>query len=340
MKKLMLAVAVLLVMVFALCACAPAEQAASPAAESADAASAGSEGSAAADQTDGKKLKFCFAVKNLTNPYFLEEARGVEETCKELGIEIDVQATNKDTEIDKQIQILDNFLSQKPDAIIAAPLSSTAIVPFIQRCNEAGVPFVNIDTAADETEMENMGAESVTCVITDNYAAGEECAKALIEALDGKGKIAVLEGTAGAQTAEERKSGFLSVMEKDGSGIEIVASQPANYNRNEGYTVFQSILAAHPDITGLFAANDEMALGAISAIEEAGMTGKNSVVGINFAADAQEAIKEGKMLGSVNQDPYTLGKLGVEKAYAYLQGEEVDDLYMTPSVMMYQDDIK
>lgn len=292
----------------------------------------------AAATAQAKKLRFAYLVKNLTNPYFIDQANGVKETCAKYGIEVTVQATEKETDIDKQIQIADNYLTQKFDAIIVAPLSSTAIVPLMKRANDAGVPFINIDTPADAKEMEKLGAKRVTYVGADNYTAGEAAATGLIEALGGKGKIAVLEGTSGAESAESRKKGFNDKIK--GTGLQIVASQPANYNRNMGYTVFQSILAANPDIVGLFAANDEMALGAVKAIDEAGLTGKIKIVGINFVKDAQDAIKAGKMYGSITQQPYEMGRLSVEKAIDFINKKAVDPQYITESKLMKVSDVK
>jgi ribose transport system substrate-binding protein len=129
-------------------------------------------------------------------------------------------------------------------------------------------------------------------------------------------------------------------MESEGKGIEIVASQDGKYNRNEGYTICTSMLAAHPDLDAIFAANDEMALGAIAAIEEAGLIGKIHVVGVNFSAEIQEKMKEGKCLGSVNQDPAWLGYKGVYVAYDYVEGKPVEYTYISESKMMYKEDVE
>jgi ribose transport system substrate-binding protein len=280
-------------------------------------------------------------VKNLTNPYFVTLAEGAEAKAAEMGVDLDVQATNVDTDIDQQIQILDTLLTQNLDAILVIPLNNTAVVPWVLRANEAGVPVINVDTAINEEELQSQGGSVVCKITTDNIAAGEEAAHAIITALDGTGKVAILEGTAGATTAEDRKTGFMSVMDSsEGSGIEIVASQEAKYNRNEGYTVMTSILTANPDLDAVFAANDEMALGAIAAIDEAGLTGQIVVVGVNFAEEIQEAMIAGTALGSVFQDPAWLGAKGIEVAIAYINGESVEYTYTSPSKMMYVDDIE
>ncbi len=291
--------------------------------------------------TKGKEpYRMALVVKNLTNPYFVTLADGAKRAAAELGIQLDIQATNVDTEVEAQIQILDALLAQNLDAMLVIPLNNTAVVPWVKRANEAKVPIINIDTAIDEAEMQKQGASVISKLTTNNVAAGEEAARAIIKALNGSGKVAVLEGTAGATTAEDRKRGFNSVMESEGQGIEIVASQDGKYNRNEGYTITTSLLAAHPDLDAIFGANDEMALGAIAAIEEAGLTGQIQVVGVNFAAEIQDKMREGKCLGSVNQDPDWLGYKGVYVAFEHLEGETVEYKYTSPSKMMYKEDLK
>jgi len=284
--------------------------------------------------------RMALVVKNLTNPYFVTLADGAKAKAAELNVTLDVQATNADTEIDQQITILDTLLTQQLDAILVIPLNNTAVVPWVKRANEAGVPVINVDTAINEDEMKNQGASVVCKITTDNVTAGEEAARAIITALNNTGTVAMLEGTAGATTAEDRKTGFNNVMTTEGTGITIVDSQEAKYNRNEAYTVMTSILTAHPDLDAVFAANDEMALGAIAAIEEANLTGQIIVVGVNFAAEMQQAMKDGKALGSVNQDPEWLGAKGVEAAVDYIEGRPVEYKYTSESKMMYAADVQ
>ena len=291
-------------------------------------------------QTEGQ-LRFALTVKNLTNPYFVELARGAQEACDRLGIRLEIQATSADTEIDRQVQICDDFLVTRPDAILVTPLSSTAIIPFIRRANDAGVYFVNVDGLIEEAELQRVGATVLLTVAADNITAGEEGARALIRHLNNNGTVAQLEGTSGVATAEDRKTGFETIMAAEGRGIRIVASQPANYNRNMGYDVAQTILVAHPNIQGIFAANAEMALGAVKAVEEAGKIDQIAIVGVFNSAEAREATLDGLMLGSVHQDPYDIGRIAVEKTHDYLvNGVEPEYLVTTPSVMMYAADMR
>jgi len=343
MKKLSIVVAMLLCALFVFSGCTTGAQV-SPSTETSaavsESASASVEASTETSTAPEQTYRMALVVKNLTNPYFVTLADGAKAKAEELGVDLDVQATNADTEIDQQIQILDTLLTQNLDAILVIPLNGTAVVPWVLRANEAGVPVINVDTAINADEMTKQGASVVCKITTDNISAGEEAAHAIITALNGTGKVAVLEGTAGAATAEDRKTGFNNVMSSEGTGIEIVASQEAKYNRNEAYTVTTSILAANPDLNAIFAANDEMALGAIAAIDEAGLTGKITVVGVNFSAEMQEAMKAGKALGSVNQDPAWLGAQGIQVAVDYINGKTVEPSYTSESKMMYVDDVQ
>ncbi len=288
------------------------------------------------DVTPAKEgMKFGLVVKNLSNPYFVTLADGAKEAANKLGIDLDVQATTDDTQINEQINILDTMVTQKYDAILCIPLNNVSVVPWVVRANKAGVPVINLDTAFDEDEMKAQGASVVCKIFTDNISAGEEAAKAIVKALDGKGKVAMLEGTSGATTAEDRKTGFNNVMSKE-SGIEVVASMEAKYNRNEAYTVMTNILSANPDLNAVFAANDEMALGAIAAIKEQGKIDQIKVVGVNYGEEIQQAMKAGEALGSVNQDPAWIGYQGVICANNYLKGQDLEYIYQSESVMMYE----
>ncbi len=288
-----------------------------------------------AEETNGTEeldspIRLGMMVKNRINPYFLEQERGAVEAAERLGIDLTVLATETDSDVERQIQIAEDLLAQDMDALIIAPLSSTGIVEFIKRCNEEGIPFINSDTRADEELMEQVGAESVFYVGANNYDAGVAAAEGIIQAIDGSGKVAILEGTSGAESAEQRLDGFLNTI-SEYPDIEVIASQPANYNRSMGYDVFQNMLQANPDMDALFAANDEMALGAVEVLEALGRTGEIPIVGINYVEEAIEAIRAGRMYGSVTQAPYDMGRIAVEKAVEYLNGTSVEEEYITES---------
>ena len=142
----------------------------------------------------------------------------------------------------------------------------------------------------------------------------------MVEKMGGKARVALLEGIPGHETGDARLRGFREAL-KGSPGMQVVASQPANWERDQGYNVFQNILQAHPDVNALFAANDLMALGALEAIAAAGKTGKITVIGFDAQDEARAAVKKGTMTGTVAQNPEEMGRLGVEWASRVLKGE-------------------
>lgn len=292
-----------------------------------------------AKEENDETYKLALVMKNRYNPYYIAMESGATAAAKNLGVELDVLATEKDADLQKQIQLCEDLLAKDYDALLVCPISSEAIVPFIKKCNDENMPFINVDTQAKQDLMDEMGAEYVCFVGSDEYKAGQVVAEAIIKDVGTEGNIAMLEGTPGAETADSRKSGFEDVI-KEKSNLKIVASQTANWQRDKGYNVFQNMLQAHPDIKALFAANDLMALGAIEAIENAGMTGEIVVYSVDFIDDAKKALKDGTLKGSVYQAPDGMGRIAVEKAVAYLNGEEVKKDYRTEAQMMYKEDVQ
>jgi ribose transport system substrate-binding protein len=147
--------------------------------------------------------------------------------------------------------------------------------------------------------------------------------------LNGSGNVAILEGVLGSEVANARKTGFMSAL-RAAPGIKLVASQTANYEREQGLNVFRNILQSHPDLDALFAANDEMALGAVQAIQEMGYKRKVVIVGFDAIPEALKAIDEGKMAGTIEQQPAEMGKAAIETTLAILDGKPVAKEIMIP----------
>lgn len=278
------------------------------------------------DTPDGagsqQTLRFAYVVKNQTNPFFISMAQGFEDACGDYGIECVVQATESEEEIDAQIQMCETLLTQNYDAIMVTPLSSSAIVPFVQSCNQAGVPIILVDTGADEEALDAIGAEVDFFSTSDNKQSGVLAAQALVDYLGNQGNIAILNGSAGASTTVAISEGFHEVL--DGSGVTIAAEQAADWNRNIGYDVFTNIISANPDLDGVLCANDEMALGAVRAMEDVGMEGI-PVFSINATQDGIDAVKNGTITGTVDKKPYEQGYIAVERALALLNGETLEN---------------
>ncbi len=290
---------------------------------------------ASAEASGGEKIGV--VLKSLANPFYVTMQEAIEAKGDELGVEIILQAPEQETDTEKQMQIMENMITQQVDAIILTPNGSTEMAPAVKKCNDANIPVVVVDTRLDEDAMKESNATTISFIGSDNYYGGEIAAEEMKDAI-GEGKGAVLEGISGHESSIKRVGGFTDKAEELG-GIEIVASQPADWDQEKGYTVFQNILQANPDITGLFAANDMMALGAVKAIEDAGLSGTITVIGFDATDDAKESIKAGKMLGSIAQSPEDMGTTALETALEYIKTGSCEediavDVYMLSADMI------
>ena len=262
-------------------------------------------------------------VKTLNNPFFIEMQRGAEEAAKKAGVNLIVQAADREVDVERQMQIIENLIERKVDALCIAPSGSREIVPVIVKANRANIPVLIVDTRADEQALAAAGGKIATFIGSDNFDGGRLAGAFIVEKLGGKGNVAVLEGIAGHETGDARLRGFKEAVAK-APGIKVVASQPANWERDQGYNVFQNILQANPSIDALFACNDLMALGAAEAIAAAGRSGKILVVGFDAQPEARTAIQKGTMAATVAQFPSRMGATAVENAARLLRGETIE----------------
>jgi ribose transport system substrate-binding protein len=287
-----------------------------------------------------KQYKFAYAVKNLTNPQFIGISDAVKETAQKYGATVNIQATESETQIDKQIQMLQTFLTQGYDAIFVSPLSTTAIVPFVKECNDAGVPIICIDTLADPEGLAKIGAKVDASVVADNITAGKLAAQTVIDFLNGNGTIAILEGTPGASSAIQNLEGIHEVL-ASAPGIKIAASQTAEWNRNKGYEVALSILAANPNLDFILSCNDEMALGAVQAIRDSGFSTDNiPVLGINGVPNARAAVKAGDMYATIDKSAWGQGSHAVENAMTLLRGGQVPEIEYIQPILLRKGDLE
>ncbi len=272
--------------------------------------------------TKAKKPRVALVLKTLNNPFFIDMEKGAKEAAATLDVDLVVQAAEREVDVDKQMQIIENLIQTRVDALAITPSGSKEVVPAIAKANAAKIPVVIVDTRVDEKTATEAGITTGGFVGSDNYDGGRVAAKYLIEVTGGKARVGLLEGIPGHETGDSRLKGFHDAI-KTAPGVKVVASQTANWERDQGFTVFQNMLQAHPDIDALFACSDLMALGAVEAIAAAGKTGKIKVIGFDALDDARKAIAAGTMLASVAQFSSEMGKLAVEDAVKLIRGEPV-----------------
>lgn len=264
--------------------------------------------------TDDKKLVIGLAMNTQTNPFFVDVKDGVQKAADENGIELYITDAQDDPTI--QMKDIENLITKNPDAIIIDTCDSDAIVSSVEACNEAGIPVFTMDR-------ESNGGEVVAHIGYDAIKSGKIAGQYLADTLGGKGNIVELQGIMGTNVAQNRSKGFNEVIAEN-PDMKIVASQVADFDRATGMTVMENILQANEHIDGLYAANDEMLLGALEAIEAAGRLDEITMIGCDAIDDTLEAIKSGKVEATIAEPPFFLGKAILNTAYDYLQGKDVE----------------
>jgi ribose transport system substrate-binding protein len=267
------------------------------------------------------KPRVALVLKTLNNPFFIDMQKGAQEAATRLGVDLVVQAAEREVDVDKQMQIIENLIQTGVQALCITPSGSKEVVPAIGKANAAKIPVVIVDTRVDEKAAAEAGIRLDGFVGSDNYEGGKVAGEYLLKVTGGKARVGLLEGIPGHETGDSRLKGFHDAV-KNAPGIKVVASQTANWERDQGFTVFQNMLQAHPDIDALFACSDMMALGAVEAIAAAGKTGKIRVIGFDAVDDARKAIGTGAILASVAQFPSEMGRLAVEDAVMLIRGEK------------------
>jgi len=259
-------------------------------------------------------------ISTLNNPFFVTLRDGAQKAADAAGVKLIVVDAQDDSA--KMTAGIEDLINKKVSALLINPTDSDAVVPAIQKANDAGIPVFTVDRGAN-------GGTVVSHIASDNVAGGKMAAEFLCKAIGGKGKVVELQGIAGTSAARDRGQGFNDYMSTSCKDAQIVAQQTADFNRDKGLKVFENILQAQPEINGVFAHNDEMILGAIQAAEAAGRTG---IVFVGFDAidDAVQAVKDGKLAATVAQQPDVMGKLAVETAVKYLSGEKVESYIPVP----------
>ncbi len=259
----------------------------------------------------GSQKKIALSISTLNNPFFISLRDGAQKAAKDSNVKLEVSDAQNDAS--QQQDDIQNFVTQQFDAILVNPVDSKAIVPAIEAANNANIPVIALDRGAD-------GGKIATVIASDNVQGGEMAGKELAK-LVGSGNVAQLEGIPGTAPARDRGAGFKKAMDAQ-SSLKLVASQTANFDRNEALNVAQNILQANQNVKGIFAQNDEMALGAVRALgDRSGSDVK--VVGFDGVDDALKAIKDGKMNATIAQQPDKMGALGVENAMKVIDGKSV-----------------
>ncbi|EOD77884.1 D-ribose transporter subunit RbsB [Grimontia sp. AD028] len=262
-------------------------------------------------------------VSTLNNPFFVTMKEGAENKAKELGYELIVLDSQNDPS--KELSNVEDLTIRGVKAILINPTDSAAVSNAIRIANRSEIPVLTLDRGAQRGEV-------VSHIASDNVAGGEMAGKFIMEKVGEQAKVIQLEGIAGTSAARERGEGFMKVV--DGGSMELLSSQPADFDRTKGLNVMENMLAANPDVQAVFAQNDEMALGALRAVQASGKD--VMIVGFDGTDDGIAAVKRGKLAATIAQQPELIGAIGVEVADKMLKGEPVQKSIPVPLKVVTQ----
>lgn len=256
-----------------------------------------------------------FSISTLNNPFFVSLKEGAEQAAEEAGAKLIVADAQDDSA--KQLNDVEDLIQKKVDILLINPTDSHAVSSAVESANQAGIPVITVDR-------ESEGGETVAHIASDNVSGGKMAGEYILEQLGGKGNIVELEGIPGTSAARDRGKGFHEAVDGK-SGVKVAASQPADFNRAKGLNVMENILQSHKDIQAVFAHNDEMALGALEAIQAA----KKDILVVGFDAieDAVKAVEKGDMAATIAQKPEEMGRVAAEVAVKAAKGEKVEKFY-------------
>jgi ribose transport system substrate-binding protein len=282
--------------------------------------------------------KVALIMKSLTNPFFIEMEKGARRAEREAGIELQVIATSQETAIEQQIQLIEDQIKRKVDAIIITPNDPQRLVPALKRAQDAGIKVVNIDDRLNPETVAASGMNPVPFISVDGEDAAYRAAQFAAAPLDQPSEVAILEGVRSTENSVKRLRGAERAFKQHGK-LKIVASETARWKIDEGYEVARRMFVAHPKIRVVVCANDLMAIGVMKYLAESGKTGVR-VAGFDALDEAKAAIRAGNMVVTVDQQSAQQGYQGVMTALKLMHGETVESVVRVEARLLTGDDLK
>lgn len=284
-------------------------------------------------QQQGSASKFTIGVSLLTrtHPFYQDLEAGLREAATAAGYELLVNAGEFD--VAKQKDQIQDFIVRKVNAIIVSPCDSKSIGTSIKAANDAGIPVFTADIACLAE-----GVKIVTHVASDNIEGGRLAAQAVAEAINGVGKVAIIDHPE-VESVIQRVKGFEEEI-ANYPEIKLVAKLSGHGVKDQAFRTTEDILQSHPDLAAVFGINDDSALGALAAVEKAGKQGSVKIIGFDAVPEARAAIKEGRIFADVIQKPREIGQKTIEAIRTYAAGGEVDPMTLIPCALFTQADAK
>ncbi len=272
---------------------------------------------------DSGKPKVGLVMKSLSNEFFKQMQAGAEAYASENSSKFDFKAVGMKDERDfvAQVDAVENFIAEGYDIIVVAPADSKAMVTPLKKAVDAGITVINIDVPLDQDAMTEVGLD-LPFFGPDNTEGARLAGEALAIDLGKGAQVLLIEGNPEADNAKQRKDGFESAAEA--GGLKILASETAHWETEEANTLVTNLLNKYPDVDGIMAANDSMALGAVTALESAGKAGDVKVVGFDNIPSVKPLLEKGSMLATVEQYGAQMAAFGIDYGLKTRAGEKFD----------------
>ncbi|KAB7690452.1 ribose ABC transporter substrate-binding protein RbsB [Plesiomonas shigelloides] len=258
------------------------------------------------------KDTLAMVVSTLNNPFFVTMKEGAEKKANELGYNLIVLDSQNDPA--KELANVEDLTVRGVKVLLINPTDSAAVANAVAMANRSNLPVITLDRGAEKGKV-------VSHIASDNVAGGKMAGDFIAEKLGKQAKVIELEGIAGTSAARERGAGFKQAIEAH--QLQLLAAQPADFDRTKGLNVMENLLAAQPQVQAVFAQNDEMALGALRALQAAGKENV-LVVGFDGTEDGIKAVQRGKLAATIAQQPDQIGSIGVETADKVLKDQPVE----------------
>lgn len=278
--------------------------------------------------------RFAAVIKGLDNPFFQAMEDGITTAAEGADVEVSVQAAADIGDTTGQADKLTTLGGQDFGCFIVNPISGTNLVQALAPIAAKGTPIVNIDQPLDADSADAAGIAPATYIGTDNEAAGGKAGDYVVSQVEPGSQVAIIGGISGDVTSAARVDGFKAAVEGE---LEVVQEEAADWKREVALTKATDMIAANPDIAAFFAANDDMGLGIVKAVENAGKTGQIAVVSVDGNKDALESVEAGGLSATVAQYPYAIGQLGVQACQVAAQGDELPENVESPTALVTAD---
>lgn len=280
----------------------------------------GNENAGSKNASASNSQEYLMIIKTLSSPFWVNLRNGIEEEANRLGVNVTVLAGNSEDDIQGQLRLFEENLAKNYVGIGFAPISPVNLISAVAQAYDKGIYLVNVDEKVNMEQLKANKANVEGFVNTDNFKVGASAAKFIVEQIK-SGDVIIIEGKAGTTSGEDRRTGATSIFTNT-AGINLVASQPADWDRTRALDVTSSLLQRYPNIKAIYCCNDTMALGAQQAVENIQKQGSIIVVGTDGTPEAFQSIKEGRLKATMEQDSKQIGAQGLKLLVEAVQSDK------------------